>query len=123
MNTAPNNPPLLDRLAAEYVLGTLRGAARARLERWRASSPALEQRCVYWEERLLPLLRGTRPVQPPAQRRLSDALVIARHYQELASVYRLAGRAEDARATLQKREELLEPWRRALLTIPTQSSP
>lgn len=67
MNTAPNNPPLLDRLAAEYVLGTLRGAARARLERWRASSPALEQRCVYWEERLLPLLRGTRPVQPPAQ--------------------------------------------------------
>ena len=64
-----------------------------------------------------------RPVRPPAQRRLSDALVIARRYQELASVYRLAGRAEDARAALQKREELLEPWRRALLTIPTQSSP
>ncbi len=68
-------------------------------------------------------LQELRPVRPPAQRRLSDALVIARQYQELASVYRLAGRAEDARAALQRREELLEPWRRALLTIPTQSSP
>jgi hypothetical protein len=68
-------------------------------------------------------LRELRPVRPPAQRRLSDALVIARQYQELASVYRLAGRAEEAQATLQKREELLEPWRRALLTIPTQASP
>jgi anti-sigma-K factor RskA len=67
MNAAPNNPPLLDRLAAEYVLGTLRGAARARLERWRASSAALDQRCVYWEERLLPLLRAIKPVHPPAQ--------------------------------------------------------
>jgi anti-sigma-K factor RskA len=67
VNTAPDNPPLLDRLAAEYVLGTLRGAARARLERWRASSAALEQRCIYWEARLLPLLRGVKPVQPPAQ--------------------------------------------------------
>jgi tetratricopeptide (TPR) repeat protein/predicted Ser/Thr protein kinase len=66
-------------------------------------------------------LQELRPVRPPAQRRLSDALVIARHYQELASVYRLAGRAEDARAALQKRQELLEPWKRALLTTPTQS--
>jgi tetratricopeptide (TPR) repeat protein len=68
-------------------------------------------------------LRELRPVQPPAQRRLSDALVIARHYQELASAYKLAGRAEDARAARQKREELLGPWRRALLTTPTESSP
>jgi hypothetical protein len=57
-------------------------------------------------------------VRPPAQRRLSDALTIAERYQELASVYRLAGRADEARAALKEREELLDPWRRALLAVP-----
>jgi anti-sigma-K factor RskA len=66
MNAAPDNPALIDRLAAEYVLGTLRGAARRRLERWRASSGFVEQRCTFWEERLLPLLHELRPLPPPA---------------------------------------------------------
>jgi anti-sigma-K factor RskA len=66
MITPPQNPQLLDRLAAEYVLGTLRGGARRRLERWRASSAQLEARCRFWEERLLPLLGGVRPRRPPA---------------------------------------------------------
>jgi len=65
MNTAPDNPELIDRLAAEYVLGTLRGAARRRLERWRATSPLVDQRCVFWEARLTPLLRELTPVRPP----------------------------------------------------------
>lgn len=64
--TAPDNPLLLDRLAAEYVLGTLRGGARRRLERWRASSVQLDDRCRFWEERLMPLLKGLQPRQPPA---------------------------------------------------------
>lgn len=67
MNTAPNNPELIDRLAAEYVLGTLRGAARRRLERWRATAAPVDQRCAFWEGRLTPLLRGVGPVQPPAR--------------------------------------------------------
>lgn len=66
MIAPPQNPQLLDRLAAEYVLGTLRGGARRRLERWRAASAQLEARCRFWEERLLPLLSGVRPRQPPA---------------------------------------------------------
>jgi anti-sigma-K factor RskA len=65
MNTAPDNAALIDRLAAEYVLGTLRGAARRRLERWRASSSQVEVRCRFWEERLTPLLRGLKPREPP----------------------------------------------------------
>ena len=67
-------------------------------------------------------LQEVRSVRPPAQRRLSDALTIAERYQELASVYRLAGRADEARFALEEREELLDPWRRALLAVPTQHS-
>jgi tetratricopeptide (TPR) repeat protein len=67
-------------------------------------------------------LQEVRSVRPPAQQRLSDALVIAERYQDLASLYRLAGRADEARVALKEREELLDPWRRALLAVPTQHS-
>jgi anti-sigma-K factor RskA len=66
MNTAPTNLDLLNRLAAEYVLGTMRGAARRRLERWRQGSALLDERCRFWEERLVPLLLGVPAVEPPA---------------------------------------------------------
>lgn len=62
----PGNPELVDRLAAEYVLGTLRGPARRRFERWRANTSQVDQRCRYWEERLMHVAKGLKPVQPPA---------------------------------------------------------
>jgi anti-sigma-K factor RskA len=66
MNAAPTDLELLNRLAAEYVLGTLRGPARRRLERWRTVSSVLDERCRFWEDTLLPLLLpALRPVQPP----------------------------------------------------------
>jgi anti-sigma-K factor RskA len=64
MNTAPQNPELIDRLAAEYVLGTLRGAARRRFARWRETSAVVDERCGYWEQRLLPLLGPARRIEP-----------------------------------------------------------
>lgn len=67
MNSPPDNPALLDRLAAEYVLGTLRGAARRRLQRWRELSVAVDERCRFWEERLMPLLQSVEPIQPPGR--------------------------------------------------------
>ena len=73
----PDNRDIIDRLASEYVLGTLRGSARRRFERWRASTPLVDQRCRFWEERLMRLAKGLTPVQPPAhvwpaiQRRLN----------------------------------------------------
>ena len=42
---------LLDRLAAEYVLGTLRGRARRRFERWFVS-PQVGSLVKAWEARL-----------------------------------------------------------------------
>src|SRR3984893_1382931 len=62
----PDNPELVDRLAAEYALGTLRGPARRRFERWRANTPHVDQRCRYWEEHLVHVAKGLKAVQPPA---------------------------------------------------------
>jgi anti-sigma-K factor RskA len=56
----------MDRLAAEFVLGTLRGGARRRFERWRASSEMVATLCAAWEQRLTPLAARLRPIAPPA---------------------------------------------------------
>jgi len=79
MRPEPRHTELIDRLAAEYVLGTLRGAARRRFERWRDSSELVAQLCGSWEQRLAPLAERLRPMSPPAgslaqiQRRLGLA--------------------------------------------------
>lgn len=61
-----NKPPYREALAAEYVLGTLRGRARHRFENWMASDPALRQIVMDWERRLGPLAESISPVSPPA---------------------------------------------------------
>lgn len=60
-----DHPEIIDPLAAEYVLGTLRGPARRRFEKWRATLPQVQERCRFWEEHLMRLAKGVRPVQPP----------------------------------------------------------
>jgi anti-sigma-K factor RskA len=60
-------PQLIDRLASEYVLGTLRGPARRRFEAWtRAYIPA--RRAVHWwEQRLAQIAMDLPAVAPPAR--------------------------------------------------------
>lgn len=63
------SPELIDRLAAEYVLGTLRGPARQRFARWLsdrdAASHVLVRNAVRrWEDRLVYLVHGVSPVDP-----------------------------------------------------------
>jgi anti-sigma-K factor RskA len=98
----PDNREVIDRLASEYALGTLRGPARRRFERWRASTPFVNERCRFWEERLMYLAKDLRPVQPPArvwpaiERRLnltnrSGALRRFRSYALAASVMLVVG--------------------------------
>ncbi len=58
------NPQLRDLLAGEYVLGTLRGAARRRFERLLQTDLELQDRVTDWENRLLPLSDSTPPVTP-----------------------------------------------------------
>ena len=55
---------LADRLAAEYVLGTLTGGARRRFDALLPAHPALRRAVAGWETRLLPLALKAEPVQP-----------------------------------------------------------
>jgi anti-sigma-K factor RskA len=48
-----NNPDLLDRLAAAYALGTLRGGARRRFEELARQSPAVRVSAQVWQERFM----------------------------------------------------------------------
>ncbi|HWA41832.1 MAG TPA: anti-sigma factor [Hypericibacter adhaerens] len=61
------NPELLDQLAAEYALGTLRGPARRRFERLIEGDPALARRVEDWAQRLDPLAEGAPAIEPPAR--------------------------------------------------------
>jgi anti-sigma-K factor RskA len=58
-------PELADRLAAEYVLGTLRGPARRRFQALLGAHPALRNATRRWEEQLAPLAGSVAPVAPP----------------------------------------------------------
>lgn len=62
-----DKPVLREKLAAEYVLGTLKGAARRRFETWIHTDPDLRATVGRWQERLLPLAELGRPVAPPAR--------------------------------------------------------
>lgn len=55
---------LADRLAAEYVLGTLRGPARRRFERLLPAHRALQEAVARWEGRLGRLAEPVAPVEP-----------------------------------------------------------
>ena len=61
------DPALRDKLAAEYVLGTLRGRARARFRLLLRYDPALRRAVEAWEDRLLPMALGVPEVAPPAE--------------------------------------------------------
>jgi len=61
-----SNRELVDRLAAEYVLGTLRGRARRRFERWLVS-PQVRVMVNDWEQRLSGLEPSLQKVTPPAR--------------------------------------------------------
>lgn len=55
------NAELKDRLAAEYVLGTLRGPARERVRR------LLPREIAAWEQRFAPMAQSVAPVAPAAR--------------------------------------------------------
>lgn len=58
------NPELYERLAAEYVLGTLRGGALRRFERLIQERPYIRYAVELWEEKLNPLVEVAQDVKP-----------------------------------------------------------
>jgi anti-sigma-K factor RskA len=61
------HPELQDRLAAEYVLGSMRGGARRRFEEYAMRDAALRAAVVRWEDHLTPLAERISAVEPPAR--------------------------------------------------------
>ena len=62
-----SRPDLADRLAAEYVTGTLRGPARRRMEQLMPAHPALRAAVRRWEAGLMPLTSSVSPQAPSAE--------------------------------------------------------
>lgn len=66
MNLA-HNEQLREQLAAEYVLGTLKGGARRRFEKLAANDPILKRAVAEWQDRLCPLAEFNPAQQPSPQ--------------------------------------------------------
>jgi anti-sigma-K factor RskA len=60
-----SRPDRIDRLAAEYVLGTLRGPARRRFEALLPAHPNMRTAVAAWQQRLVPLASSIETVEPP----------------------------------------------------------
>ena len=59
------SPAAVQALAAQYVLGTLRGRARQRFEALMRNDRAIAQEVARWEDALTPLAERVPPVEPP----------------------------------------------------------
>ena len=62
-----SRPDLADRLAADYVSGTLRGQSRRRFEALLPAHANLRAAVQAWHEQLMPLTASIPPVQPPPE--------------------------------------------------------
>ena len=75
-----DRPELLDRLAASYALGTLRGSARKRFEAMARDSVTIRVAVITWHERMSGMTELESGVTPPAYvwTRISNALELER---------------------------------------------
>jgi len=71
------HPGLRDRLAAEYVLGTLQGRARQRLQQLLRDDVELQARVGFWEQHLMPMAAPLSAAAPSAQVWLAIAARVA----------------------------------------------
>lgn len=103
-----SRPELADRLAAEYVLGTLRGPARRRFETLVPAHPALRRAMLDWQRRVdalsvsVPEVAPSPQVWPRIRQRVMGAAVqpLVRWWQRLVLWQAAAGMAMVAALSL-----------------------
>ena len=85
-----SRPELAEKLAAEYVLGTLRGGARRRFETLLPAHPRMAAAVQSWQQRMQPLAAQITPVEPPPrvwtalqQRLFGELAAVPRWWQRL----------------------------------------
>ena len=78
-------PELADRLAAEFVAGTLRGAARQRFETLLPAHANLRGAVRAWQDRLMPLTLAIEPQQPSPEvwKRIEQRIGTATNAQQV----------------------------------------
>ncbi len=105
------HPELLDRLAASYALGSLKGPARRRLEAYARQSAVVRTSMLLWQERLHAMTELTAPVTPSANvwKRIENALAQEREAQGAPQRYSLL------QTSLQQLRQALGRWRGAAL--------
>jgi anti-sigma-K factor RskA len=84
-------PELLDRIAAAYALGTLRGGARRRFEALARQSPQARAAALLWQERLIGLteLQAVEVPSPNVWKRIENLLERPAHRAGQAGPLRL----------------------------------
>jgi len=89
------DPELRERLAAEYVLGTLPTRARRRFEQLMAEDPTLTRVVAAWTDRLAPIDRLTPAEPPPARvwRAVEARIAVATGAARLPTAHRLGSLA------------------------------
>ncbi|MBI2771869.1 MAG: anti-sigma factor [Burkholderiales bacterium] len=99
-----NNPELLDRLAASYALGTLRGGARRRFESLARQSATVRASALIWQERFASMteLQLTQAPSPNVWKRIENLL---------AAQPVNAARNEETPMLLEKLRRALGLWR------------
>ncbi len=115
MNIA-NNPNLLDRLAASYALGTLRGGARRRLESYARQSAAVRTSMLLWQERMCAMTELAVPITPSTNvwKRIENALI--QEAQAFRQTSNLQASYNLVQTTLDKLRQSLRWWQAGAMT-------
>jgi anti-sigma-K factor RskA len=105
-----NNPTLLDRLAASYALGTLRGGARRRLESYARQSAAVRTSVLLWQERMCAMTELAMPMAPSPNvwKRIENALT--QEAQAHRQALNLQNHESFAQTALDKVRHVLRWW-------------